>query len=123
MVEKVSALGTVSEAIKAAREERRASPPAHDSTIEGRLSAIEERLDKLEELVGGRNKSAATKRNMTDVDALSVLTGEFREYAHKEAAELAGLTYAQVYSCRCEFTFKHVHKDLRKASWKNPWAR
>lgn len=83
------------------------------------------RTEKLETLVLARNASAATKRNMTDEDALRVLTGDLRETSHKEAAEKIGLTYAQVYSCRLEFTFKHVHKDLRDnvKDWKNVWAK
>lgn len=88
-------------------------------------AADEARIAKLETLVLARNTSAATKRNMTDEDALRVLTGDLREISHKEAAEKIGLTYAQVYSCRLEFTFKHVHKDLRDnvKEWKNSWSK
>lgn len=86
------------------------------------------RIEKLETMVLARNSSAPTKRNMTDEDALRVLTGDLRELAHKDAAEKAGLTYAQVYSCRLEFTFKHVHKTLRdgstpEAPWVNAWVK
>lgn len=83
------------------------------------------RIEKIETLVLARNASAATKRNMTDEDALRVLTGDLRDMSHKEAAEKIALTYAQVYSCRLEFTFKHVHKDLRDnvKEWKNPWSK
>lgn len=83
------------------------------------------RVEKIETLVLARNASAATKRNMTDEDALRVLTGDLRDMSHKEAAEKIALTYAQVYSCRLEFTFKHVHKDLRDnvQGWKNPWSK
>ena len=90
-----------------------------------RLADYSARIEKLETLVLARNASAATKRNMTDEDALRVLTGDLRDAAHKEAAEKIGLTYAQVYSCRLEFTFKHVHKDLRDnvKDWKNVWAK
>ena len=63
--------------------------------------------------------------NTTDEDALRVLTGDLREISHKEAKKKIGLTYAQVYSCRLEFTFKHVHKDLRDnvKEWKNSWSK
>lgn len=90
-----------------------------------RLADYSARIAKLETLVLARNASAATKRNMTDEDALRVLTGDLREVSHKDAAEKIGLTYAQVYSCRLEFTFKHVHKDLRDnvKEWKNPWSK
>lgn len=86
------------------------------------------RVEVLEKLVMARNSSAAIKRNMTDEDALRVLTGDLKDLPHKDAAEKIGLTYAQVYSCRLEFTFKHVHKTLRDAStpeapWSNPWSK
>lgn len=80
-------------------------------------------VDDLNLKVNSRNRSAAAKRNMTDSDALRVLTGDMKDLSHKEAAEEMSLTYAQIYSCRLEFTFKHVHKDLRDAGWKNPWAK
>lgn len=87
------------------------------------IKAIREKLDEITAKVEGRNKSAAVKRNMTDADAERVLTGDLQSLAHKEAAEQIGLTYAQVYSCRMEFTFKHVHKSLRDLEWKNPWTK
>lgn len=89
------------------------------------LHDMDSRVSKIETLVLARNASAATKRNMTDEDALRVLTGDLRELSHKDAAEKIALTYAQVYSCRLEFTFKHVHKDLRDnvKEWKNPWGK
>ena len=40
-----------------------------------------------------------------------------------EAAEKIGLTYAQVYSCRLNFTFKHVISELEKSGWRSPWAK
>lgn len=83
------------------------------------LKAVEE----LEGLVKGRNKSAAVKRNMTDPDAIRVLQGDLSTMGHKEAAEVIGLTYAQVYSCRLGFTFKHVHRDLERAGWTSKWAK
>ena len=88
-----------------------------------RISALEEQVARLTALVEGRNKSAATKRNMTDADALRTLTGDVKDMGHKETAELVNLTYAQVYSCRKEFTFKHVHKELRDQKWVNPWTK
>jgi hypothetical protein len=80
-------------------------------------------IERLTALVAGRNKSAPLKRNMVDADALRVLTGDLKDQDHKDAAEIIGLTYAQVYSCRLEFTFKHVHKALKNDKWKNPWAK
>lgn len=92
------------------------------------FKALTARTEVLEKLVLARNASAPTKRNMTDEDALRVMTGDLKDLAHKDAAEKIGLTYAQVYSCRLEFTFKHVHKNLRDgatsdAPWSNPWSK
>ena len=80
-------------------------------------------LEELREKVEGRNKSAAVKRNMTDDDARRVLQGDLADKDHKEAAEVLGLTYAQVYSCRGSYTFKHVHRELEKAGWKSKWEK
>lgn len=83
------------------------------------------KVEELTSMIEGRNKSAPTKRNMTDADAIRVMTGDLKDLSHKEAAEQANLTYAQVYSCRLEYTFKHVHKQLRDENkeFKNPWSK
>jgi hypothetical protein len=52
-----------------------------------------------------------------------ILDGEMKDKKHKEAAEALGLTYGQIYSCRLEFTFKDIHKELRNNGWKNPWVK
>lgn len=89
------------------------------------FKALTARVEELAVMIEGRNKSAPTKRNMTDVDAIRVLTGDLKEASHKDAADAALLTYAQVYSCRLEYTFKHVHKALKDADaeYKNQWAK
>lgn len=89
------------------------------------FKSLTARVEELGAMIEGRNKSAPTKRNMTDADAIRVLTGDLKEASHKEAGELAALTYAQVYSCRLEYTFKHVHKALKEADpeYKNKWAK
>lgn len=87
------------------------------------FAGIVAKVEALEEKVGSRNKSAAVKRNMTDDDARRVLTGDQKDVNHKDAGSNIGLTYAQVYSCRLEFTFKHVHKELRDKGWKNAWKQ
>jgi hypothetical protein len=94
-----------------------------DDELRARVETLEITVARLVALVDGRNRSAPTKRNMRDEDALAVLTGEFREMDHKQAASAIGLTYAQVYSCRLGFTFKHVHKELRMAGVELPWKR
>lgn len=80
-------------------------------------------FDELRPKVEGRNKSSSEKRDMTDQDARACLVGDFKTFNHKHAAAGLGLTYAQVYSCRLEYTFKHVHKELRDSGWKNPWDK
>jgi len=102
-------------------------------SIEGRIAAFEEaltafgaRLDALRsefDAWGEGNKSSPDKRPMTNADARRVLDGDARDMEHKTAAEAVGLTYAQVYSARLEYTFKSVHKELRDAGWKNPWKK
>lgn len=94
-----------------------------DGPFYAEFVALKAKLEDVAAKVEGRNKSAAVKRNMTDPDALEVLTGKYKGLGHKEAAEEIGLTYAQVYSCRLCFTFKHVHHDLEKGGWKNPWSK
>lgn len=101
---------------------------SHQDGMNDTLFGAVGRIETLEKLVLARNSSAPTKRNMTDEDALRVMTGDLKDLSHKDAAEKIGLTYAQVYSCRLEFTFKHVHKNLRDDSvdnqpWKNNWAK
>ena len=103
----------------------------HVAELDARLAAtadafeqVEARLQSIEDKLEGRNRSAPVKRNMTDADALRVLNGDVAPIGHKEAAEIVGLTYAQVYSCRLGFTFKHVHKALEKdPEFKNRWAK
>jgi hypothetical protein len=89
------------------------------------FKALTARVEELGAMIEGRNKSAPTKRNMTDADAIRVMTGDLKEASHKEAGEAAALTYAQVYSCRLEYTFKHVHKALKEADpeYKNKWSK
>ena len=110
---------------------------ANGKELEARIAALESGLESaqlvtqelhkrivaLEEKGGALNKSSPMKRNMTDDDARSVMTGDEKVLDHKEAADARGLTYAQVYSCRLEYTFKHIHKQLRESGFKNPWTR
>lgn len=62
-------------------------------------------------------------REMTDEDAKRILTGDLANLKHKDAAARLGLSYGQIYSCRLEFTFKHIHKEMREAKIENPWAK
>ena len=77
--------------------------------------------NQLVELVKPRNES---QREMTDTDAYNILTGELRNMKHNEAAQKLGLSYGQVYSCRGEYTFRHIHKKLQeKKEYKNIWKK
>lgn len=91
--------------------------------VAGQFEAAGALIEELRAKVEGRNKSAPTKRNMTDEDAMRVLKGDLAVMGHKDAAEKVGLTYAQVYSCRLGFTFKHVIHQLEKDGWRSPWAK
>lgn len=67
--------------------------------------------------------SKPTVTEMTDDHARRVLNGNLSDKKHKEAAELLGLTYGQIYSCRLGFTFKAIHKELASNGFKNPWVK
>lgn len=60
---------------------------------------------------------------MTDEHAFRVTYGNLADKKHREAAELLGLTYGQVYSCRLGFTFKDVHKKAKDEGKKNAWIK
>lgn len=64
------------------------------------------------------------QREMTDDDARRIMTGDLKDIKHKEAAAKLGLSYGQIYSCRGEYTFKHIHKELKAdAGYKNAWVK
>ena len=73
---------------------------------------------KLNEVIEAMNKVSDRRgpksdREMTDEDARAIMgEGEDTTLSHKSAAEKRGLSYAQVYSCRKGFTFKHIHKEI-----------
>lgn len=81
---------------------------------------LTERLVKLEEAAKPNNKS---QREMTDADARRILDGDLKDMKHNEAVKATGLSYGQIYSCRGEYTFRHIHKVLKEAGWKNPWKK
>jgi hypothetical protein len=84
------------------------------------VAALEARIVVLEEAAKPSN---ASQKEMTDDHALSILTGEFKDLKHNEAAKKLGLSYGQIYSCRGEYTFRHIHKKLAEKGFKNPWKK
>lgn len=65
---------------------------------------------------GQRDRGPDSTREMTEDDARIVVLGEHADKSHKEAAQLLGLSYGQVYSARKGFTFKGIYKEFRDAS-------
>jgi hypothetical protein len=86
---------------------------AYVQALEGRIKALEESTKKSDE----------STRDMTDDDARRILSGDLKDMKHREAAKVLGLSYGQVYSCRLEFTFKNIHKEMKDAGVKNAWAK
>ena len=86
------------------------------------VQAQEVRIAELEKAIAAK-KSDESTREMTDDDARRVLTGDLAATKHKDAAKALGLSYGQVYSCRLEFTFKNIHKEMKDQGKKNPWAK
>ena len=87
---------------------------------------VVELLTRIEQLEAALNKKRGTSsiREMTDDDALNVLNGSLASATHKAAAESLNLSYGQIYSCRLQYTFKHVHKALSKVDgYKNRWVK
>jgi hypothetical protein len=78
-------------------------------------------IAELQQAVQPRRNEAV--REMTDDDARRVLTGDLKAMKHKDAAAHLGLSYGQIYSCRLEFTFKHIHKEMKEGKIANPWAK
>lgn len=77
------------------------------------IKAHNELVDAFNKLSDRRGPKS--EREMTDDDARKIMTGDFKNLSHKDAAEKLNLSYAQVYSCRKCFTFKHIHREMSKA--------
>lgn len=76
-----------------------------------RILVLEEKVRKSEDRRGPKSD-----REMTDDDARRIMTGDLATKSHKDAAEELKLSYAQVYSARKGFTFKHIAKELNYKS-------
>src|SRR5689334_11769674 len=84
------------------------------------VAELNKRVEMLESQQSVPNKS---QKEMTDTHALQILTGEYKDLNHNKAAQILGLSYGQVYSCRLQYTFRHIHKDLETKGYKNPWKK
>lgn len=92
----------------------------HNELVE-LVITLQARIEKLEESNKPKNEA---QREMTDDDARRIMTGDLAQTKHKDAAEKLGLSYGQIYSCRGEYTFKHIHKELAKnPDFKNTWKK
>lgn len=89
---------------------------------------LAEVIQKVNELIGkvnnlsrpktesvARDRGPKSTRTMTESDAERVMLGDLKDKSHKEAAELLGLAYGQIYSARGGYTFKTVYQRKLKA--------
>ena len=87
------------------------------------IAAIVLLQKQVDELNAKVNAPKPESKEMTDEHAERVTYGDLAEKKHKDAAEVLGLTYGQIYSCRLGFTFKDVHKKAKDAGKKNAWIK
>ena len=84
------------------------------SALELRVTDLENTIKDLEDQIANmpkaRDRGPSSTKTMSDDDAQKVCYGEHKDLSHKSAALKLGLSYAQVYSARGQYTFKHVHK-------------
>lgn len=87
------------------------------------IISLQARVKELEDKFSTGTVRTASEKEMTDDDARKVLSGDLASKKHKEAAQELSLTYGQIYSCRLEYTFKHIHKELKETGFTNPWVK
>lgn len=75
------------------------------------VEALQKQVDALQSVIDGKQPGPKTERPMTAQDAFDVKFGQYKGLNHKEAAQKCGLSYGQVFSCRGNYTFKHVRAD------------
>lgn len=85
------------------------------------IASLTERIIKLEAQLEPKRNEA--QREMTDDDAKQILFGDLANDKHNSVASILGLSYGQIYSCRKEFTFKHIHKHMKDNSIVNIWMK
>jgi hypothetical protein len=77
-------------------------------TILEKLVSIETKLDEIKS--HQRDRGPRSTRAMTHEDAHMVKFGQLSNLDHMECAKRLGLSYGQIYSARCGYTFNHVKK-------------
>jgi len=80
------------------------------AAMAAQIATLESEVAELKTKGRGGPKS---ERPMTEADAYRVKFGDLKDMKHKEAAEAAGLSYGQVFSCRGSYTFKHVRENWK----------
>jgi hypothetical protein len=92
-------------------------------TLEQQLEQLVARVTVLEEQLQKSNNK--TQKEMTDEDARNILFGDCKNLKHNECVTKLGLSYGQIYSCRGEYTFRHIWKELRnkEPGFVNPWKK
>ena len=94
-----------------------------ETQLAARHEEIREQSKRISELETAMKKAADRRgpksdREMTDDDARRIMGGDLEQKSHKDCAETLGLSYAQVYSARKGFTFKHIAKEVLEAKKK-----
>lgn len=97
--------------------------PVKPTTLAEAIGLVEALTIRVVALETAVKSTAKSEKEMTDDHARSVLTGEHKDLKHNDAAKALGLSYGQVYSCRGEYTFRHIHKEMTAKGIKNPWKK
>ena len=78
------------------------------------IAKINEMIEKLNAMnvkpVKTKDRGPDSTREMTADDATRIMTGDLKDFNHKDAALELGLSYGQIYSARKGFTFKEIYK-------------
>lgn len=81
-------------------------------TLSARVEALEAQVTALS---APRDRGPKSAGEMTEEHAFRVKFGDLKDTKHKAAAELLGLSYGQIFSCRGGYTFKQVKTDWKPA--------
>lgn len=82
--------------------------------IEIMQAEIAQLKEQLAEVSKPRDRGPKSSGEMTEEHAHRVKFGDLKAMKHKDAAELLGLSYGQIFSCRGGYTFKQVKEDWKK---------